>query len=60
MKPQSIISLGAITGQADNVMLSAMQSVPVHPNNDFYPCWVNLPNQLAAGKGRLVGVDRIQ
>ena len=32
MKPQSVISLGAITGQADNVMLSAMQSVPVHSN----------------------------
>ena len=33
MKPYSVISLGAIIGQADNVMLSVMQSVPAHLNN---------------------------
>ena len=33
MKPHSVITLGAIIGQADNVMLSEMQSVPAHPNN---------------------------
>ena len=32
MKPHSVITLGAIIGQADNVMLSEMQSVPAHPN----------------------------
>ena len=33
MKSHSVISLGAITRQADNIMLSVMQSVPAHPNN---------------------------
>ena len=32
MKPHSVISLGAIIGQVDNVMLSVMQSVLAHPN----------------------------
>ena len=32
MKSHSVISLGAIIGQADNVMLSVMQSVPARPN----------------------------
>ena len=32
MKLYSVISLGAIIGQVDNVMLSVMQSVPAHPN----------------------------
>ena len=32
-KPYSVISVGAIIGQADNVMLHVMQSIPVHPNS---------------------------
>ena len=32
MKSHSVISLGAIIGQAYNLMLSVMQSVPAHPN----------------------------
>ena len=36
MKPHSVISLGAIIGQADNVMLSVMQSVPAHPNTQLH------------------------
>ena len=32
MKSHCVISLGAITGQADNAMLNAMQSVPAYPN----------------------------
>ena len=32
MKSYSVASLGAIIGQADNVMLNVMQSVSAHPN----------------------------
>ena len=35
MKSRSIISVGVIIGQADNVALTVMQSVPVHPNKGY-------------------------
>ena len=39
MKSHSIISLGAIIGQADNGMLNGMQSVPAHPNRWVMASW---------------------
>ena len=36
MKFPSVTSLGAIIGQADNVILNVMQSVLAHPNTHIY------------------------
>ena len=42
IKPHTVISLDAIMGQADNVMLSVMQSVPAHPNKELDPLFLSI------------------